>query len=91
MINRRLAILTFTLLSFLLIAAGVLASSTTTIDWWALSSGGGSTAGEKVTQDAMLGQPIVGTSSSGSITLEAGFWPGVGEVSYDIYLPQVSR
>lgn len=91
MINRRLAILTFTLLSFLMISAGVLASSTATIDRWALSSGGGSTAGETVTLDATQGQPIVGTSSGDSISLVAGFWSGAGEVTCDLYLPQVSR
>ena len=89
--NRRTAILAITLLSCVLIAAGVLANGTPGIDWWVFGSGGGGASGGNVTLDATLGQPIIGTSSGGSTSLEAGFWPGAGEVTYDVYLPQVSR
>ena len=89
--NRRTAIIAISLLSCVLIAAGVLANGTSGIDWWVIGSGGGEAGGGEVALEATLGQPVTGTSSSGSISLKAGFWPGAGEVNYDVYLPQVSR
>jgi len=73
------------------IAAGLLANGTPGIDWWVFGSGGGGASGGEVTLDATLGQPVTGTSSSWSTSLEEGFWPGAGEVTYDVYLPQVSK
>ena len=91
MTNRRTAIITISLLSCLLIAAGVLANGTAGLDWWVFGSGGGQASGGNVILDTTLGQPFTGTSSGGSISLEAGFQPGAGEVTYDVYLPQVLR
>ena len=88
---RRTAIIAIALLSCVLIAAGVLANGTSGIDWWVFGSGGGQASGGNVTLDATLGQPVTGTSSGGSISLEAGYWVGAGEVTYDVYLPLVSR
>ena len=89
--NQRTAIIAIALLSCVLIAAGVMANGTPDIDWWVFGSGGGGASGGNVTLDATLGQPVTGTSSGDSISLEAGYWYGAGEVTYDVYLPQVSR
>ena len=89
--NQRTAIIAIALLSCVLIAAGVMANGTPGIDWWVVGSGGGGASGGEVTLDATLGQPVTGTSSGGPISIEAGFWPGAREVTYDVYLPQVSR
>ena len=87
--NRRYAFIAITLLSCLLIAAGVLASSPA-IDWAAITSGGGAAAGGEISLDAALGQPITGTSSGGSTSLQAGFFTET-EVGSAVYLPLVSR
>ena len=79
------------LLCCTLIAAGVLANGTPGLDWWVVGSGGGHASIGNVTLDATLGQPVTGISGGDSISLEAGFWPGAGEVTYAVYLPQVSR
>ena len=91
MSKRKLFLISIALLCCTLIAAGVLTNGTSGIDWWVFGSGGGRASGGEVTLDATLGQPVTGTSSSGSTSLEAGFWPGAGEATYDVYLPQVSR
>ena len=92
MTKRRIPFLTITLLTCLLIAAGVMVNSTT-IDWSVLTSSSGSASGDQVTLEGSLGQPVTGTSSSGSTLLEAGYWyrEKVDYVIYAIYLPQVSR
>jgi hypothetical protein len=87
--NRGLIIFTITLLSTLLIAAGVLAASPA-VDWSALTSGGGSASGGQVSLEAALGQPVIGNSSAGSISLQAGFWYSDGTGS-TVFLPLVSR
>jgi hypothetical protein len=89
--KRSIFLLAIAFLCFVLIAAGVLVNNTYEIDRWVLSSGGGQASGETVTLDATLGQPIVSASSGGSIILKAGFWAGGGEVTYNVYLPQVSK
>jgi hypothetical protein len=38
-----------------------------------------------------LGQPFVGLSRSDGVALGQGFWYGLGEVTYRIYLPLVIR
>jgi hypothetical protein len=95
MTKRRIPFLTITLLTCLLIAAGTLANSTT-VDWSVLTSSGGSANGDQVALDGSLGQPVTGTSSSGSTLLEAGYWyrdkvDKVDYVIYTIHLPLVSR
>jgi len=91
MSKRNIFLMSIALLCCTFIAAGLLANNTPGIDWWVFGGGGGQANGGEVTLDATLGQPIIGTSSGDSISLEAGFWLGAGEVTYDIYLPQVSR
>ena len=38
-----------------------------------------------------LGQTATGSSSSAGVTLGAGFWYGLGEGAYEIFLPVVLR
>lgn len=89
--KQRTAIITIALISCLLIAAGVLANGNPNIDWWVLGGGGGQASGNQIVLDATLGQPVTGTSSGGSNSLDAGFWHGAGEVTGYVYLPLVSR
>jgi hypothetical protein len=87
--NQRLIVLAIALLSCLLIVAGVLAAPPA-VDWSALTSGGGSASGGAVSLDAALGQPVIGSSSAGSISLQAGFWYS-DETGSTVFLPLVSR
>ena len=92
MSKQRTAIITLALLSCLLIAGGVLADGTSGIDQWVIGGGGGAASGAGVALDATLGEPIVGASSGGSITLEAGFWVGAsGSGTNQVFLPLLSR
>jgi hypothetical protein len=64
-------------------------SNGTTVDWSALSGGGAPVAGGAVTLNGTLGQTAIGSSSGPGATLGAGFWYGVGEGLYRLYLPVV--
>ena len=46
------------------------------IDWYVIGSGGGTSQSSSYQLSGTIGQPIVGTSSSSSYTIEAGFWVG---------------
>ena len=62
-------------LALLFIAGSALALGGPTVDWWVISGGGAPSSGTGVTLNDTLGQPIVGSSSGGSVTLHAGYWP----------------
>jgi hypothetical protein len=44
------------------------------IDWFTMDGGGGQSSGGVYTLNGTIGQPDAATSSSGSYTLEGGFW-----------------
>ncbi len=74
--NRQLTTGLAGLLVLLLVAGGVGAlGSGPAVDWWVISGGGAPSSGGNVTLNDTLGQPVVGDSSGGSITLHAGYWP----------------
>ena len=82
-------------LPLLLLAGVVWASSSdgTAMDWHVLSSGGapaGSSSGA-VALNGSLGQTAIGSSSGTGAAVGAGFWYGLGEGVYEIYLPVVLR
>lgn len=64
-------------LAVLLAMGGMaLAAGGEAIGWWVISGSGGPASGGNVTVNTTLGQPVAGTSSGGSIGLEAGYWYG---------------
>ncbi len=69
-------ILILALILALLLATGLaLAQGITEIDWWIFSSGGGLVNdGDGIALNTSLGQPVIGASSNGSISLSAGYW-----------------
>ena len=82
-------------LPLLLLAGVVWAGSAdgTAMDWHVLSSGGapaGSSSGA-VALNGSLGQTAIGSSSGPGAALGAGFWYGLGEGGYRLYLPVVLR
>ena len=88
-----LAILLTVLLAGLAVAGVVWASSSdgTTLDWSVLSGGGAPASSGDVTLNGTLGQTAIGSASGPGATLGAGFWYGLGEGAYEIYLPVTLR
>ncbi len=62
-------------LLLLMITSGASAQSYQ-IDWWVIGSGGGHSQSSSFQLDGTIGQPIVGSSSSASYRVDAGFWVG---------------
>ena len=77
------------LLLVLMSAINVLATDGTVMDWWVVASGGGPSSSGSVTMNSTLGQPLVGQSSGGSVSLSAGYWTTI--VEYITNLPLVLR
>lgn len=88
-----LAALSLLLLACLSVAGIVWAGSSdgTAVDWSVLSGGGAPVAGGAVTLNGSLSQTAIGPAAGGDYALGAGYWYGVGERIYQIYLPIVLR
>jgi hypothetical protein len=91
----RTALLTLVLLLFTILAGIAWAGSSDHygVDWSILSGGGAparSSAGN-VILNGTLGQSAIGSSAATHRSLGAGFWYGVGEGIYTVYLPLVLR
>lgn len=81
-------------LLLLMLLAGIAWAGTsdgTAVNWHVLSSGGAPAAGGSVMLNGTLGQTATGSLSGPSAALGAGFWYGLGEGVYEIYLPVVLR
>jgi hypothetical protein len=61
------------------------------VDWDVLSGGGAPITGGTVTMNSTLGQMGIGPSGSAHIDLGAGFWYGLGEGEFIVYLPILMR
>ena len=57
--------------------------------WWVFSGGGSPSSAGTVSMNDTLGQPVTGASSSGNVTLESGYWAGLGYAL--LYLPLIRR
>jgi hypothetical protein len=55
------------------------AQGTPTINRWVISGEGAPSSGGSVTLNDTLGQPIIGPSSGGNVSLRAGYWGGAVE------------
>ena len=77
----------------LMIAGTAFALSAPTIDWWVFGGGGGTSSNGEITMNATIGQPLVGSSSDGDVSLHSGYWVSgtVSEQEYLNYLPLVLR
>ncbi len=89
-----LTALSLALLLALALAAGLAqagSSATYAINWQVLAGGGGpaaSTAGG-VSLDGTFGQPVIGPSAGGAVTLGAGYWHA--SAAAPVYLPIILR
>ena len=64
-------------------------TNTLALPRWVVGGGGGLAAGSSVSLNGTLGQPAVGSFTTGSVTLKAGYWTGASRST--IYLPIVIR
>jgi hypothetical protein len=90
-----LVLLSLLLVTGLALASLVWAGSAdgTAVDWSVLSGGGApaESSSGAVTLNGSLGQTAIGSSTSPGATVGAGFWYGLGEGVYEIYLPLTLR
>jgi hypothetical protein len=90
-----LALLLASLLLGLVVAGAVWAGSSDgiAVDWSVLSGGGAPAESSSgvVALNGTLGQTAIGWSGATHGSLGAGFWYGVGEGIYTVYLPLVLR
>ena len=73
----------------LISAVVVFAIDGTAVDWWVVAGGGAPSSADGITMNGTLGQPMVGQSSGGDVSLSAGYW-GAG-AEYTLYFPVVMR
>ena len=89
--KRRGIMVAAALLVALALVTGALAQGAQSLARWVIAGAGGeSTATGEVAVNSTLGEPIIGPSSGGSVSLGAGYWYGAA-VDYRIYLPLVLR
>jgi hypothetical protein len=93
-LNRISIILILGILLFLVIGvisrdvfAQVLPDST--ISWFVMASGGGSGSVANITLESTVGQPFVGSSDAGNVSLGTGYW--YAEETLELYLPIVIK
>ena len=80
-------------LALLLIASAVFASSggDYALDWYTIDGGGGTSIGGDFSISGTIGQPDAGQMSGGDYTLASGFWAGIVEAVYELFLPLIQR
>jgi uncharacterized repeat protein (TIGR01451 family) len=57
-----------------ILGAALAVEATPAIGWWVFGSGGAPSSSGAVTMNDTLGQPVIGRSSSGDVSLHAGYW-----------------
>jgi hypothetical protein len=94
-IRAGLAASSLLLLAGLAVAGGARAGSSdgTAVDWSVLSGGGAPVVSSSgaVALNGTLGQTAIGPAAASDHALGAGFWYGMGERMYAVYLPLVVR
>ncbi len=77
--KQRLIPLSLALLAALLLTGLALAASGPAVNWQVMAEGGAPSSGGNITLNDTLGQPIVGDSAGGNVSLGAGYWSGLGD------------
>jgi hypothetical protein len=84
-------VLAAVLAAALLGTAAVFASgSGPAIDWWVMGGGGGATGNGSVSINNILGQPLAGVSSSGSLSMCVGYWC-YEQQNFKVFMPLLQR
>jgi hypothetical protein len=80
---------TFVLVACLALVVPVLAhvSANYDLSWHVIAGGGGKMESTQYTLQGTTGQPVIGSAAGSGHTLCSGFWCGVAETEYQVYLP----
>jgi len=62
-----------------------------TLDWYTIDGGGGTSAGGDYALSGTIGQPDAGQMNGGDYDLAGGFWAGIVEELYELFLPLITR
>jgi len=86
-------ILLFLALALVFATVTVLAQGNSpAINWWVVAGGGEPIQSGNVSINDTLGQPVIGPSSGGNVSLTAGYWYGpLSESSHIYYLPIILK
>ena len=87
-------ILILVLALFLVVTGVALANGVVELPRWVLGSGGEPSSGGNISLIDTIGQPVIGPSSGGDVSLQAGYWVGRSSVIEEetlVYLPLVLR
>jgi hypothetical protein len=97
--RKKRIILLLVLLLFLLAApaavvlarqASPAALQTIAVDWWVFAGGGDRVERTGITLEDTLGQPLIGLSENGNVSLGSGYWYGM-QYPASLYLPLLRR
>ena len=61
------------------------------LEWYTIDAGGGTSSGGDYVLRGTAGQPDAGQMSGGDYDLSGGFWSGVMEALYELFLPLIQR
>lgn len=61
------------------------------LDWYTIDGGGGTSSGGDYSLSGTIGQPDAGQMSGGDYDLAGGFWSGLVEALYELFLPLIQR
>jgi hypothetical protein len=92
--NKRWILIAASLVLLGLIAAGTALASSGgdyVLDWYTIDGGGGSSSGGVYSLSGTIGQPDAGGMGGGNYDLSGGFWSGIIETLYKLFLPLITR
>ena len=61
------------------------------LTWSTVDGGGGSSSGGDFSLSGTIGQADAGSLSGGNFILNGGFWPGVTDTTFTVYLPLIVK
>ena len=61
------------------------------LDWYTIDAGGGTSTGGDYVLSGTAGQIDAGSMSGGVYDLSGGFWSGIMEALYELFLPLIQR
>ncbi|NIM96410.1 MAG: hypothetical protein GTO18_22145 [Anaerolineales bacterium] len=89
--KRILILASFMILLLALIVPAMAANGEYEISQWVVSNGGGESIGGSYSLTGTIGQPDAGSLRGGDYDLGGGFWGGIVEALYDLFLPLIKK
>ncbi len=86
-----LIFLVLILAGFIVVQSVAAQSRAVSLNWVVIGAGGIGATGGDVSIQSTLGQPVVGVVSEGDVIIQSGFWYGLAEFLYQLFLPLLMR